>query len=239
MADVLLKLEKKIKILGTIETLSGLHVGGSSQGLEISGIDNPIIRDPLSKEPYIPGSSLKGKLRSLLEKNDGIKSLKNNGLCLDPENVIALVFGLPAEVTSEKNTLTRLIVYDSFLNVESRNKLKNSKSTDAPFTELKTEVVINRVTAEAVPRPLERVPKGAIFNFCFILNIFNGDKQDDFIKLINRGIELLNDDYLGGSGTRGSGKIFMSIKIEDGIIEKTSENYINCDTVKGWNGENF
>lgn len=221
-----LKLVKKIKLEGTIEALTGLHIGGSSQGLEIGGVDNPIIRDPLSNQPYIPGSSLKGKMRSLLEKNLGIDSVKFNslGVCVDPNEYIAQVFGLPAEV-SEKNKKpsSRLIVRDAFLAPESAEALFQSPFTDAPYTEIKTEIVVDRVTAAANPRPLERVPKGAKFNFELILNIFEGDNEKDYIELIEHGIALLNDDYLGGSGTRGSGKVKMELSGQ--IKQKTANDY--------------
>src|SRR3989338_11494456 len=54
-------------ITGIMQCVSGLRIGGSKDTIEIGGMDNPIIRNPLDKFPYIPGSSIKGKMRSLLE----------------------------------------------------------------------------------------------------------------------------------------------------------------------------
>lgn len=214
-----MKLEKKIKIAGTIEALTGLHIGGSNQGLEIGGIDNAIVRDPITNEPYIPGSSLKGKIRSLIEKEMGIpkennKNWTDQGICQDPNEPVAQVFGLPAEKHEDKNKQpsSRLIVRDAYLRNDWVNKLKESKTTDAPFTEVKTEIVVDRITAAATPRPVERVPKGAIFEFEMILNVFSADDDEVFINLLKKGIQLLNDDYLGGSGTRGSGKVDVQIQ---------------------------
>ncbi len=231
-AKTTLKLIKKIKLEGTIEALTGLHIGGSSQGLEIGGVDNPIIRDTLSNQPYIPGSSLKGKIRSLLEKNYGITNdrtkFTDKGVCIDPEHPITKVFGLPAEVSERENKISsRLIVRDSYLTDESEKALFQSPFTDAPYTEIKTEIVVDRVTAAATPRPLERVPKGAKFKFELILNIFEGDNEEEFIKLIKQGIALLNDDYLGGSGTRGSGKVNMQLTTK--LYQKSSKDYKNLN----------
>lgn len=230
-----MKLEKKIRFEGTITTLTGLHIGGSTQSLEIGGNDNPVIRDARSKQPYIPGSTLKGKLRSLLEKNDGINLKNANGISSDITKPIGKIFGVSADslkknqnngaTGSDKNQIinssTRIIVYDSFL--DENNALKLEKmNTDAPFTEIKTEVVIDRVTSEANPRNLERVPKDSIFNFTIILNIFTDDDENELTNTLQTGIKLLNDDYLGGSGTRGSGRINMKI-VKTEI--RTSQDY--------------
>lgn len=239
-----IKLGKKIKLSGNIEALSGLHIGASSQGLEIGGVDNAIVRDPLTNQPYIPGSSLKGKMRSLLEKalgiqdidikiNNGEKTIKKftkTGVCQDPNEKIAQLFGLPAEVAEvAKVPSARLIVRDAYLSPKSEEQLFSSKFTDSPYTEIKTEIVVDRVTSAATPRPLERVPKGAIFEFEMILNIFESDDEKEYINLINKAFALLNDDYLGGSGSRGSGKI--SIKLNDSLQVKTAEDYKD---LKGW-----
>ena len=235
-ADVKMKLKlvKKIKLEGTIEALTGLHIGGSAQGLEIGGVDNPIIRDPLSNQPYIPGSSLKGKMRSLLEKNYGIAEdetkFTKDGVWIDPDVNITKVFGLPAEISDKKKKpSSRLIVRDAFLTDDSEKALFQSPFTDAPYTEIKTEIVVDRVTAAANPRPLERVPKGAKFKFELILNIFNDDNENEFIDLIKQGIALLNDDYLGGSGTRGSGKVKM--ELSEKFKQKSAEDY---QKLNGW-----
>ena len=242
-ADVKMKLKlvKKIKLEGTIEALTGLHIGGSAQGLEIGGVDNPIIRDPLSNQPYIPGSSLKGKMRSLLEKNLGIndndKEFTGQGICVNLNENIAIVFGVPAEKVGKENVNpSRLIVRDAFLTDESEKTLFQSPFTDAPYTEVKTEIVVDRVTAAANPRPLERVPKGAKFKFELILNIFNDDNENEFIDLIKQGIALLNDDYLGGSGTRGSGKVKM--ELSEKFKQKSAEDYQKHNVWQDYKAQN-
>ena len=65
-----LKLQKYISIRAKLVTKTGLRIGGTEEGMSIGGAENPVIRDYYGK-PYIPGSSLKGKMRSLLEQSTG------------------------------------------------------------------------------------------------------------------------------------------------------------------------
>lgn len=230
------QLVKKILIEGTITAKTGLHIGGSSVGMSIGGADATVVRNPLTNEPYIPGSSLKGKMRSLLEKVEGafgpaigehiqkgpLTEFKTvgNGLTkedVDRINLIVKIFGtMPEKIKDEKgNRLeevpSRLIVRDCELEKESAKTLGNSKDTDMPYTEVKTEVVIDRITSAATPRQLERVPAGAVFNMRMILNVYNGDDEKAMINKIFEGLALVQNDYLGGKGTRGSGEVDIKI----------------------------
>ena len=76
----------KIQTLeGTLELLSGLRIGASEGEIRIGGVDNQVIRNPINNEPYIPGSSLKGKVRSLLEWRSGaVKSVPLGIRDMDP-----------------------------------------------------------------------------------------------------------------------------------------------------------
>jgi len=232
---------KKIKLQGRvifqfeIKAAAGLHIGGSDTGIEIGGVDKTVVRDPVSGAPYIPGSSLKGKMRSLIEKYQGLPQNQRIGSghihsCEDKGEyetcAVCHTFGLPGE--REFATPTRLVVRDTHLNLSSLA----GANTDLPFTEVKTEVSIDRVTSEANPRQLERVPAGAIFdNAEMIYSLYEGqhtyeDKGQDIeikmvlsddiarLKILLEGLALLEDDYLGGSGSRGSGKVkIQKIKV--------------------------
>lgn len=66
----------KFIISGILECVTGTRIGGTQEKFEIGGIDNPVIKDPLTDLPYIPGSSLKGKLRHLLEWAINTKAVK-------------------------------------------------------------------------------------------------------------------------------------------------------------------
>ena len=226
------KISKKIFIKGTIECKTGLHIGGSDQTLSIGGVDNVIVRNPITNTPYIPGSSIKGKIRSLMEKFYGLgpNAEGNNTIYVPPKDEInsdgvkiGMIFGVPAE--SERISPTRLFVRDAFLTDESKKDLEQLE-TDLPYSEVKTEVTINRVMSKANPRQMERVPAGTKFNFEFVVNIYKiNDKDDDEKELLNeifKGMSLLQDDYLGGSGSRGYGKVKFHI---EKLAHKTEDTY--------------
>lgn len=215
---------KQRKITGQIVTKTGLHIGAGNDKVEIGGMDNPIIRNPLTREPYIPGSSLKGKMRALLEwKFDKVE--KNNGKpcnCGQADCKICRVFGSAnsSRTKGDANNRgpTRLIVRDAILSSEDRERFISGK----PIIEEKSENSINRITADATPRPIERVVPGVIFNFELVYRVIDtGDcgKDDEryFDEVVLEGLRLLQNDYLGGGGSRGNGRIeFANLKDENG-----------------------
>jgi CRISPR-associated protein Csm3 len=205
--------------IGEVTALTGLHIGGRDAGLEIGGIDKIVIRNPLNLEPYIPGSSLRGKMRSQTEKVLGRPQNKDigqvtihtcqkeadylaNGGC-----VVCHVYGVPGEMIFSGPT--RLLVRDVPLDLKSENGKKawEKAKPELPYAEIKTEVAIDRVTSQATPRTLERVPAGAIFGPAeLVFNLY--DKADvDRLKFVIEALQLVEDDYLGGAGSRGSGKV--------------------------------
>ncbi|CAN2041134.1 CRISPR system Cms endoribonuclease Csm3 [Candidatus Magnetomoraceae bacterium gMMP-15] len=219
-----MKLEKVLKITGKILVETGLHIGGSNESIEIGGLDNPIIKDPLpgSNAPYIPGSSLKGKMRSLIEMKEGKFSEKGNPCdCGQKDCPVCPVFGTsaagkrPAELGP-----TRIIVRDASL---SKEWLKKFQKGDLPM-EIKYENAINRISGVANPRPIERVPAGVEFDFNISVKVFEGD-SDEYFKTVLWGMKLLQDDALGGAGSRGCGKItfrdvYINEKLEDSLLKK-------------------
>lgn len=196
-----------------IEAKSGLHIGVPESSLSIGGVDNVIVRDPFTNRPYIPGSSLKGKMRSQMEKFHGLRQNRSIGKvsihsCDSPQMyagcVVCHIYGLPGE--QPFSTSTRLVVRDVQLSEKGVQRLETAK-TDLPFSEVKWEVAIDRVTSAATPRQMERVPARAVFGPAeMIYSIYEDDDLDRFSDLIE-GMQLLEDDYLGGSGSRGSGKV--------------------------------
>lgn len=191
------KLVKKIKINTTIELLTGLHVGGSKESVQIGGIDNPIIRTAVKdNQPYIPGSSLKGKMRCLLEQIAGSAEVGGNKL-------INNLFGF-----SKTNQPSKLIVRDAMLTEASAKELRDCENLDMPYTEGKWENVIDRVKGTAEhPRQTERIPAGVSFDVEFVVNVWDDDNAEDLVNLLKKGINALENDYLGGSGSRGYGQI--------------------------------
>lgn len=240
-----LQLSKKIFINGKIITKTGMHIGGSSLGLQIGGADKVVVRNPVTNLPYIPGSSLKGKMRSLLEKSLGLikpeskkteKGMEWTGkLCTDPKQDVVQLFGCPADEAPQGELAdlapTRLTVRDAPLLNEGT--LAAAENTDMYCTEIKTEVSIDRLTSAANPRNFERVPAGAEFGLSLVLDIYNLDEEkkkengkesraEIFIDLIRQGLTLVEDDYIGGQGSRGYGQVEFVV---ESVTERSAKDY--------------
>ncbi len=207
------KLVKKIRIQTTIEIVTGLHIGGSSENVEIGGIDLPVIKLATKKnQPYIPGSSLKGKMRCLLEQADGAVEV---GMSPQVNNLFGTI---KSEKNKTGNQPSKIIVRDAMLTEESKKMLLDCDTLDMPYTENKFENTIKRVEGTAEhPRQIERVPAGAMFNAEFIINVWDNDKEKDLLELFYKGIHMLENDYLGGSGSRGYGQIKFGEFVETPI----------------------
>lgn len=223
MADDLRRLTSIVTLDCTLIAVTGLHIGATESSISIGGMDNPVVRDPITNQPYIPGSSIKGKMRSLLERRLGTQqnwriSDIHIHVCEGEESYrtceVCQLFGIPAP-RQNWFCLTRLRVSDAFLSPESVEQLDRA-STDLPYTEVKTEAAIDRVTSAATPRSVERVPAGAVFRpVRMSLFRYDGDSPSLLDRLIE-GMELLEADYLGGSGSRGSGRVrFGDIAVQE------------------------
>lgn len=211
------KLIYKIIQKGKITLLSGLHIGDSKESADIGGVDSPVVRRKDNNEPYIPGSSLKGKLRSLLEVANGENA---NSKFQNSTSDIGKLFG----TAGDNGRPSRIIVRDAYLQKESAARLRDSSYTDMPYTEIKFENVINRIDGKAEhPRQQERVPAGAEFNTEFVINIIAenaveaNELKDKYLNLLKKGIQLLEKDYLGGSGSRGYGQVKIELEKEEVI----------------------
>ncbi|MFN0073827.1 MAG: type III-A CRISPR-associated RAMP protein Csm3 [Chloroflexota bacterium] len=192
-----------------IDIVTGLHIGGSQGALAIGGVDSPIIRDPLTQRPYLPGSSLRGKMRSLSERSAGLAQTQriNNVYIHSCQNVdceVCAVFGVPA--AEMLPAPTRLIVRDSFLTAASASRLEQAR-TDLPYAEQKWEAAIDRVTSAATPRQIERVPAGAVFGPAeLVYSIYQRGDLERFRGVVGA-LQMVEDDYLGGYGSRGGGQV--------------------------------
>lgn len=213
-----IKLHGRIILEGQIKALTGLHIGGSPGALAIGGVDLPVIRNPLDQTPYIPGSSLKGKMRSLWEKATAAPQNRSIGKGVSihacetkPEYDkcrVCQIFGSLGQ--SDASFPTRIVVRDVSLKEGCLDKAK----TDLPYSEVKWEAAIDRVTSAATPRQIERVPAGAIFdNMQIVFNIYNDGDYSRFLDVLTA-LALVEDDYLGGHGSRGSGRVkFEKMKV--------------------------
>lgn len=253
-------LKGKLRITSTLVVETGLHIGGGGESLDIGGLDKAVIRDPITQQPYLPGSSIKGKLRSILERllekplnraggsgtwryesddlEDGYTEIGNDqyvpfqGAATCP---VSRVFGstggskccLKSEVvnreglenrgtvtiddqqyikTKGRNAPARLMVRDAHLLSESAEQLKKI-DTGLFMTEWKFENGLDRITAAANPRQLERVPAGAKFHFEMVYTVENAEQAAEDLKNLAIVLAILEDDALGGHGSRGYGKV--------------------------------
>ena len=207
MSEDLLTIKDKLSITGIMQLITGLHIGVSMDFSPIGAVDNVVIRDPVSKQPIVPGSSLKGKIRSLLAA-DTSESVMVPKIEEEGEKLQRL-FGMGGK----KIRRSRLQFFDLFLTQASCDYLKQVDS-DLYMTEIKFENEINRMTAIANPRQLERVPAGAQFDFRLMYVVENPEDVLEDIKLLARGLQLLQLDYLGQGGSRGNGRVrFTNLNI--------------------------
>lgn len=209
-----MKLTNIIEIKAKLELQTGLHIGAGDSEMHIGGIDNSVIKHPITQSPYIPGSSLKGKIRTLLEWRSG--AVQSTPLTLkevskNPEEVknILRLFGISGDTKNSEQEVaeigvSRLAFWDCALDAEWEKAMRNDNQL---LTETKNENTIDRITSTAGnPRQTERVPAGAKFDFKLMLRQFEGDKPE-LLALVLKGLKLLEMDSLGGSGSRGYGKV--------------------------------
>ena len=222
-------------IEATLVLQTGLHIGGGDSEIHIGGIDNEVIKHPVSGEPYIPGSSLKGKIRSLLEWKSGAvqeaplgkkeyDNAQNEQQAAAIKQILQL-FGISGDTADENFQKeighTRVSFWDCPLN---RDYVKRLDSDNLPLTEAKSENRINRIAGTADPRQTERVPAGAQFDFKLTIKEFDGDDEALSDTLL-QGLKLLEWDSLGGSGSRGYGKVKLQNLRKNG--EDISEDFAN------------
>ncbi|MCX7965288.1 MAG: type III-A CRISPR-associated RAMP protein Csm3 [Syntrophorhabdaceae bacterium] len=243
----------KIVLQGLLKCETGMHIGASKENIEIGAIDSPVVRDPVTREPYIPGSSLKGKLRALLEKalSSSEANLLNKRNIGTPKNPVEIhvcnnqseafkcklcrIFGSTSgRGEGNDNFPSRLIVRDLYLTNESVERLSDI-DTGLLYTEWKFENAIDRVTSAANPRQIERVPRGAEFGFEIIYNVEETTQIKDDLKNIRLALDLLQLDALGGHGSRGYGKVSLKFeKIEamtvDYLKNKTTGQYASVNS---------
>ena len=206
----------RVRLTAGLLLKSGLHIGAGKDSVEIGGIDNPVIKHPFTGEPYIPGSSLKGKLRFLLEwafgaiRNDGQAWGFNDQQPADTTDPVLRIFG--NALKEWHGGPTRLLMRDAPLCEKDRQRYLEAPDS---FFEEKTEVLINRISGKAHdrvgPRQTERVPAGVTFDFECVFRLY--DTADDGVRdlaclnWLLQGLALLEEDALGGSGSRGYGRI--------------------------------
>ncbi len=222
------KLERIIHLKGILRCKEGIHIGGTKEFSEIGDIENPVIKNPLTNLPYIPGSSIKGKCRSYLEKKykgtdggpyggEAKEKLKNGEPCNCGKCFVCKLFGH----TNSKGTTgpTRLLFRDCEMTEEWQKKYKRVMEQKGPSVfEIKTETAIDRRSGTAMRgslRKYERVPPGTEFDFELTVRIFEGDDEDKLIEKVEEMLKALNNEGIGGSVSRGSGRVEFVDDLEE------------------------
>ncbi len=226
------------KLQGKIILKSGLHIGSGNMEMHIGGTDSPVIKHPHTLEPYIPGSSLKGKVRSLLEMASGLvpfandegglvsqktlRSVKNDSELKRHAEAILKIFGSSGADKDDESIFgpTRVSFSDCYLNEEWKEKARENRWQ---LAEVKSENSIDRIKGTALnPRFIERVPEGTEFNFLVTFKVLNGSDEALFNDYLLKGLKLLEMDALGGNGSRGYGRIkFSSLALNNEDITAT------------------
>ena len=194
-------LKGKIMIEGSLRVVTGLHIGSSSDFAPIGAVDSPFIRDPLTHLPVIPGSSLKGKIRTLLAKSR-CEGYILNEIEKDDE-IISRLFGAAGK---DYTRPARLQFFDLFMKKDSVEKISQLE-TDTYIGEVKSENTISRISGTANPRQIERVPAGAEFAFRLVYNVEVEAEAEEDLQVLCEGLDWLEADYLGGHGSRGYGRV--------------------------------
>lgn len=211
----------KLAIKGDITVKTGMHIGGSSAFAAIGAVDLPVIKDIRTNLPMIPGSSLKGKMRSLLAR-------EYNQAIVEPDQDderIRRLFGSSREGEVRRS---RLLVFDMVMANDGELRSLGLQS----MTEVKFENTIQRATAVAMPRQIERVIRGAVFELDMIYEMSEESELMEDMETLGEGMKLLQYDYLGGHGSRGYGKIAfsnLSVEVVIGELEKGIQE--QCDSI--------
>lgn len=203
----------KIEITGTLEVVTGMHIGGSSAFAAIGAVDSPVIKDSRDNLPMIPGSSLKGKMRTLLAKeyNETVAAKPDD----DNERIVRL-FG-----SAKKGNIKRSRIQIADMVMANADEFRQRGSQS--LTEIKFENTINRLTAVANPRQIERVIRGSEFALDMIYEVEEESEVVEDLSMLAEGMKLLQYDYLGGHGSRGYGKVRFKDVQADTVVGELDE----------------
>lgn len=218
-----MKLKKIVSYHGTVTCVTGISIRGAGNDLGIGGADSEVIKNPMTGEPYLPGSSLKGKMRSQLEHKYGARKFNRRTQSAEPTEkepcgcgqrncLICTLFGAHFNPGAQ-SAPTRILVRDSLMTDQFRQKVQELPLERGSYLEVKGENIIDRKTgAASSPRFMERVPAGATFQLDIQVQIFEGDDEMKLLNMVEEGLSLVEDSYLGSSGSRGYGQVKFDYK---------------------------
>lgn len=211
-----MSIKKIIEFNGTMTIKSGVHIGGNGNGTKVGGCDNPVIRNPLTNDPYIPGSSIKGALRSCAEKMSAYADKIRNGKpcgCGQETCMVCKLFGAHMNMRAASGE-PRLIVRDMNLSPDFLDHVMESGGSHSDIIETKVSTMIDRSTNTAVGgslRNMERVAAGAVFDCSFSIKVMDKDNEVELINFFKKCLSIVEATGIGGKVTSGSGQVEFDI----------------------------
>lgn len=237
----------KIVIELPFKLLTGTHIGNANEGFAIGGVDKVVVRDAVTRLPIVPGSSLKGKLRAAVEAMNGMDAgrelaqgrwynRKHGDLWRHEADTreealkhpVDRTFGTTGKGSGDSNHPARLAVSDAQVTPPTAKELQELEG-DYPFTEIKSENFLDRITSAAMPRQLERVPAGSVFRTRLSYTVEDKQQLKDDLRYVFAALAWLEDDYIGGNGSRGYGRIRFGLL---GEHEKLPLDDIPCEPIR-------
>ena len=222
------KLDKRIIISGTIEAVTPLHIGSGKPEVELGEVDMPILRDP-SGQPYIPGSSLKGRVRAEAEK---IARKMGMDVCEPPD--VNSMCGSKKGRVEDFCICCRIFGTAGKISLASKVKFRDAYPLERVESLLeRTGIAIDRKTgavAKGALYTIEAVPAGTQFG----LEIVAENLSDEELKLLKAALRSVEDSALGGSSTRGFGKVKITI---ESVRERTAGYYLGKEEEQVITGE--
>lgn len=209
-------IKKLIKIKGTMTALEGIHVGGNNEGTKVGGCDNPVIKNPLTGYPYIPGSTIKGCMRSITERSESYNVKSFNGMpcgCGKADCIVCKMFG-PHKNTNHQAGEPRIIFRDMQINKAFEDGLYSDNKSLNDIIEIKASTMVDRVTNTAKGgslRNIERIVAGTVFDCEFVLKILTGDNEDELINCLKDMIKTVEIMGIGSKTSSGSGEVKFDI----------------------------
>jgi len=224
------KLRERLIISGTLEAVTPLHIGSGKPELEIGQVDMPILKDP-NGQPYIPGSSLKGRTRAEAER---IAREKGMEVCTPP-NVKTMCGTLKRNSNPEEFCICcRIFGTAGDVSVASKVKFRDAYPLGKVESMLeRTGIAIDRekgTVARGALYTIEAVPAGVKFN----LEIVADNLADDELRLLLAALRSVEDSALGGSSSRGFGKVKINI---DEVCRRTAGYYLGEEEEQKLQGE--
>lgn len=211
-----MSIKKIIEFNGTMTIKSGVHIGGNDNGTKVGGCDNPVIRNPLTNDPYIPGSSIKGALRSCAEKMPAYAGKIRNGKpcgCGQETCMVCKLFGAHMNMRAASGE-PRLIVRDMNLSPDFLDRVMESGGSRSDIIETKTSTMIDRSTNTAAGgsfHNMERVAAGTVFDCSFSLKVMDKDNEAELINFFKKCLSIVEATGIGGKVTSGSGQVEFDI----------------------------